>query len=291
MFRAVDRSARPNDRDTLLASVIVPVRNERRRLPACIQALREQSLPRDRYELIVVDDASTDGTDDWLRRQKDVRRFRVEYTDPYRARNHGAAGARGRLLLFTDAHCTVGHDWIERLSDELQQSGVAVVVGSVRFAATASTRLRLYADYHDMQKRYVFSQSDPLARFAHAGNMGTSASSWQRIGPFAALPVPGDTEWLHRLARRHPEAVMRFVPQARAHREGVRRLRDLLATLRRHRRMNRTLPATRRLRPLSLAERVDLFSRCAREHDYSSLERVQLALALAAGAINGWLAR
>ena len=70
-------------------SVIIPAYNAEKTLSSCLKALSYQSLPKEDYEVIVVDDGSTDGT------SKIAKRFNVKYI--FQA-NQGPATARNRQL-------------------------------------------------------------------------------------------------------------------------------------------------------------------------------------------------
>src|SRR5947207_2978022 len=84
-------------------SVIIPTHNRAALLSECLRALEAQSAPRDAFEVLVLDDGSTDET----RRMLEGRPFDLRLRSYFRphgganaARNHGAAAAAGRLLLF-----------------------------------------------------------------------------------------------------------------------------------------------------------------------------------------------
>jgi glycosyltransferase involved in cell wall biosynthesis len=88
-------------------SAIVPTRNRAELLPRVLANLAEQQFPPDRWELIVVDDGSTDGTAEVVGRfMKDARMrvalIRQKNAGAGAARNAGAAVARGRRFLFLD---------------------------------------------------------------------------------------------------------------------------------------------------------------------------------------------
>jgi glycosyltransferase involved in cell wall biosynthesis len=98
-------------------SVIVPVFNADKTLPACLMALRAQLGPRD--ELLVVDDGSTDRSAELARAvAAGDARVRMLAGEPHAgvaaARNRGARAARGELLLFTDADATLAPGALER---------------------------------------------------------------------------------------------------------------------------------------------------------------------------------
>src|SRR4051812_30070823 len=89
----------PSQRERPRLSVIVPVRNGLQYLPQSLTALRGSDLPASRWELIVVDDSSHDGSGDLAGHYADrVIRLLDGPWGPAVARNHGVAVARGELL-------------------------------------------------------------------------------------------------------------------------------------------------------------------------------------------------
>lgn len=110
-------------------SVIIPVRNGAGSLPPLLDSLAQQTLSPERFEVIVVDNDSSD----------DTARVAGSYgatvvSEPIanrsRARNRGAKTARGRLYAFTDADCVADSRWLEGL---LAGAGLApLVAGDVR---------------------------------------------------------------------------------------------------------------------------------------------------------------
>src|SRR5260370_37755009 len=91
-------------------SVIVPAYNRSRALPHLFTALAHQLYPADRMELIVVDNSSSDDTEQVVERWARVLPFQVRFyrkdnKGPAASRNYGAARARGDGLAFTDSDC------------------------------------------------------------------------------------------------------------------------------------------------------------------------------------------
>ena len=109
-------------------SVIIPVRNEAEHLPAVLDALRMQNFDADRFEVIVVDGRSTDGTAQLVAaRSAHWPRLRL-VDNPRRlsssARNLGVAAARGRYIVVIDGHCAVpDRDYVRTVADEFETSG------------------------------------------------------------------------------------------------------------------------------------------------------------------------
>lgn len=110
---------RLGDHSPIIASVIVPVFNGANTITQCLDALAKQTFPAAQYELVVVDDGSTDETtsvvQSWSATNPNVGCKLIRQTNqgPAAARNRGAEVAHGELLLFTDADCRPLTNWIE----------------------------------------------------------------------------------------------------------------------------------------------------------------------------------
>lgn len=96
-----------------------------------------QTLEPDRYEIIVVDDGSTDDTAAVVEQMQSSSpvRLRLERLNPGRgpalARNIAVAMARAPIIAFTDSDCRAGNDWLERGLTGFENDRIAFVTGSV----------------------------------------------------------------------------------------------------------------------------------------------------------------
>ncbi len=97
------------------ASVVIPAYNAERLLPECLKSLVDQTIPRQEYEIVVVDDGSTDGTARAAASFPGVRVVSQKNQGPAAARNLGAREARADIILFTDSDCVPARDWVERM--------------------------------------------------------------------------------------------------------------------------------------------------------------------------------
>jgi len=97
----------------MFVSVVIPTYNRRSILEKCLLALEQQALPSEveAYEVIVVDDGSTDGTPTWLKdevsRFPHVRMVEQEHGGPAEGRNRGVDHARGDVIVFIDSDLVV----------------------------------------------------------------------------------------------------------------------------------------------------------------------------------------
>ena len=100
-------------------TVIIPVYNGATVIEDCLAALVRQTVKRDRYEIIVVDDGSIDLTLTHARKYEDVRTVTQPHGGPAAARNHGVTLAKGELVVFTDADCVPDRCFLEKICKPL----------------------------------------------------------------------------------------------------------------------------------------------------------------------------
>jgi uncharacterized protein (TIRG00374 family) len=193
----------------LLASVVVPAYDAEDTLAACLEALADQSVAPDSYEVIVVDDGSSDGTAA-LAEQHSVIVIRQEHAWAAAARNRGARAARGQFLLFTDADCRPQRNWVEQMLAPFADPRVAGVKG-VYHTRQHSTIAHFVQAEHE--EKY-----DRLAQQTPIDFVDTHAAAYRRtvflaVGGFdPSFRANEDQELSYRLARAGHRLV--FAPQA-----------------------------------------------------------------------------
>jgi GT2 family glycosyltransferase len=109
------------------ASVVVCTYNGGRTLEQCLQSLLRLDYPD--YEVIVVNDGSTDDTESILSRYPEVRAIHQRNRGLSAARNAGLRAADGSIIAYTDDDCFVDPDWLTQLVYQLERSGAAAVGG------------------------------------------------------------------------------------------------------------------------------------------------------------------
>ena len=109
-------------------SVVVASYNGDRTLPACLDSLEALHYPD--YEVILVDDGSTDSTREVASRHPRVRYFRHDTNRGLsEARNTGIAVAKGEIVAFTDSDCRADKDWLYYLAGDLLNREFAGIGG------------------------------------------------------------------------------------------------------------------------------------------------------------------
>jgi hypothetical protein len=132
-----------------LVTVVVPVHNPGRAIEPCIRSILRQTLPRESFEAVFVDDGSTDGTTERLKRlgqeQPHIRSIHIPASGaPGRPRNVGLEAARGRFIQFLDADDELAPRALERLLRMARTNRSDIVLG--KFASeTMSRRQDLFA--------------------------------------------------------------------------------------------------------------------------------------------------
>ncbi|MGE5659412.1 MAG: glycosyltransferase family 2 protein [Actinomycetota bacterium] len=106
-------------------SVVIPTYNRKPILEKCLRALETQQLgrPIEGYEAIVVDDGSTDGTQEWLQANSDqlphLRLLSQTHCGPAAARNLGVENAKGDTIIFIDSDLVVTEHFLQAHADAL----------------------------------------------------------------------------------------------------------------------------------------------------------------------------
>lgn len=164
-------------------SVVVPARNCTDALARCLSALRASELPSHTWELIVVDDCSSDSTADVATGVADIV-VRVENgpRGPAFARNRGVERARGRYVVFVDSDVCVHRDALDRLVRVLDSSGGPDAV----FGAydTLPPEQGLVSQYRNLLHHYVHSTNDGPAETFWAGLGGVRCDAFVSVGMF-----------------------------------------------------------------------------------------------------------
>lgn len=119
------------NREAPQISVIIPVLNREKKISKCLQSVLDQSFTD--YEVIIVDNASTDGTksviDEFARINPRVIYLNETTRGIGSARYKGEIFSRGKVILMTDSDCVVPSDWIEKMSKPVLEGKYSALQG------------------------------------------------------------------------------------------------------------------------------------------------------------------
>ena len=113
-----------------MISVIIPTFNEEENIAQCLVSLCHQTVPRNEYEIIVVDGGSKDATCEIAKKYAD-KVFTQTSKKVGGARNDGVKEAKGDIIATTDADCILPPDWIKRVEENFKNPAIAQLYGPV----------------------------------------------------------------------------------------------------------------------------------------------------------------
>lgn len=201
----------PGDGRDLLASVIVPAYNAADTIGVCVRALARQTVPCDRFEVIVVDDGSTDDTAA-VAAAAGARVLRIPHSGPAAARNAGARIARAPILLFTDADCEPGPTWVESMLQAFSDPRVAGAKGTYRTRQRGLVPRFVQAEYEEKYARLERQETIDFVDTYAAGYRREVFLTNRGFDPGFPVPSVEDQEFSFRLSRKGYRLV--FVPEA-----------------------------------------------------------------------------
>jgi glycosyltransferase involved in cell wall biosynthesis len=190
-------------------SVIVPVYNGEEMIGPCIESLLAQDYPKKRFEILVVDNGSTDATAEIIRRYPVRYVLEDQVKTSYGARNRGAREGRGELLAFCDADETALPHWLRALVDALEED-CGGASGPMLADPAAHDALSIYAakdaNPHDMREACDIE-------LAVTGNVLYRRDLFDALGGFnTATRTGADLDFSDRV--RQAGKRIRFTPEA-----------------------------------------------------------------------------
>jgi len=180
-------------------SVIVPAFNAEITLRDCLKALNDQTALKADYEVIVVDDGSSDDTSK-IAKQYNVKCVYQTNLGPAAARNRGASGAKGKIILFTDADCIPDRNWIYEMALPFEDSKVMGVKGAYK---TRQTQLAARFAQAEFEDRYDLLQQHASIDMIDTYSAAFRKDIFEQMGGFDERFTSAnneDTDFSYRLA-------------------------------------------------------------------------------------------
>jgi len=164
----------------LSVSIIIPALNEEKMIGRCLESLAKLDFARERFEVIVVDNGSTDRTREIAESFRERLNLRVLEKRGVRIsalRNLGAQEARGSIMAFLDADCLAPKEWLERIARLFPAQGAGIVGAHYLLPEDSTWVGRTWHRYQEAEKAGEVSH-------VPAGDLVVRREDFLRIGGF-----------------------------------------------------------------------------------------------------------
>lgn len=196
--RVVPFQAPPSLTPTTRISVIVPARNEEAHISDCLRSLLAQSYPAELYEVIVVDDFSTDATATHVQDFSDprIRLLRLQEvpgmdaatSSKKKAITQGVSIARNGFILTTDADCVCPPTWLHTMAAWQASTGSVFLAAPVRYdEGRGLLHLFQSLDFMTLQGITIAAASNSMHVMSNGANLGYVKAAFQAMGGFSGV--------------------------------------------------------------------------------------------------------
>lgn len=210
-----DESKKPRTSFT----IIIPARNEEDNIGRLLTSIEKQNYPVQLFEVIVLDDFSTDGTAEIIQSFKNVRYYHLSQwiseneinSFKKRAISEAAKLAEGDILLTTDADCEVGPNWLRSLAIPFQEEGYVAVAAPVSFFKK-NTLLNIFQelDFMAMQGITAAVLTSKNGAMCNGANFAYTKKAFEGVDGFNGIDqvASGDDMMLmHKFLTAYPDQV------------------------------------------------------------------------------------
>ena len=169
--------------DLPFVSIIVPVYNGEKIIGECIESLLNQTYPKDKYEISIIDNNSKDRTPDIIKKYPVRYLLENKIQSSYAARNKGVKQSSGDIIAFTDADCIATPEWLQEGIKGFSKEIIGCVAGGIEGYAPSN-----YIEEF-LIKRGCFSNAQTLRDpwflpFAPTANVFYKKDVFNKIGLF-----------------------------------------------------------------------------------------------------------
>lgn len=171
-------------------SVVICAYNEEKGITNCIAAVKNQTYPKKRYEIVVVDNASTDKTAE-VARLSGARVVIEKHKGIAYARQKGSLSAKGEIIAFTDADTLVPKNWLESLIGPFEKDENLVAFGGT-YRITTGSPLAKFVINHGMYYLYLFARIITGGWILIGPNMAYRKKAFEKTGGFDTGLLQGE---------------------------------------------------------------------------------------------------
>jgi glycosyltransferase involved in cell wall biosynthesis len=275
-----------NEMDEPCISVVVPLYNSAKHLESCISALLSQTYPSSAYEIIMVDNNSTDNSIKMIMKYPRIKLLSEKKQGSYAARNRGVAESKGSVIAFTDSDCIPAPEWLDRISASLDSPSVGIIQGG-RFYTTESRGLLLLEAYENERATYTFSGKLKGLYYGYTNNMAVRRDIFDRCGPFLEVMRGADSIFVNRAIEDYTSDIIRYVPDAAVRHLEITKLRSYFGKRYVY---GKSLEQNYNIRKkthrkMTIPERCEIIQATTKRQRYNIAESIYLILLVFAGMV------
>ena len=265
-------------------SVVIPVYNAKRYLERCIEALLSQSYPKENYEIIMIDNCSTDDSAAIIRKYPFVKLLSENKQGAYAARNRGVSASNGKVIAFTDPDCIPCTDWLQNISTAMGSSDIEIVMGC-REPHSNSPALSMVTSYENTKNGFVFNSNSKDLYYGYTNNMAVRSELFEELGLFIERHRGSDTIFVRLVVEKHSVNSVRYCPNVRVKHMELDSLWSYYCKMfiyGRSRRMYKQISYTR---SLNNSERCKIFKKTIHRNSYELIRPITLFFLLNIGLV------
>jgi poly-beta-1,6-N-acetyl-D-glucosamine synthase len=215
-LRAIAQFSRSGERAVQFISVVVPVRNEAASIGSVLNDLFDQAYPKDKLEIIVVDDHSEDGTVQVVegRISNNSVTSRIvanEGLSKKSAITTGVSVAMGKIIVTTDADCRVGRGWLNTINDTFNDNNIMMVFGPVKIQVDDSIFSKIQAtEFSSLIGSGAATMAFGVPTMCNGANLAFRKDAFVEVDGYEgnAHVASGDDEFLMRkIIKKYPEGI------------------------------------------------------------------------------------
>jgi glycosyltransferase involved in cell wall biosynthesis len=202
-------------------SIIIPARNEEKNIGPLLKALQEQTYPKELFEIVVVDDHSTDATVEIVMQFPGVKLLKLEEDaiNSYKKKaiEKGIAAAYGDIIITTDADCIPPSEWLQTIVSFKERTNAVFIVAPVVFHLPSpfdgeglGVRLFQAMDFMVLQGITGASVYKKIHSMCNGANLAYERKVFYEVNGFTGIDhiASGDDMLLmHKIATKYPDRI------------------------------------------------------------------------------------
>ena len=167
-------------------SIVLPVYNAESTLALCLDSLTSLDYPKEKLEIIVVDNNSTDASKEIIKKYA-VRYFLEPHKGASVALNTGILNSNGEIVCFTHSDCVVEKSWVKNLVNGFISDNIGGCGGEV-LSYNPKTRIEKYCDYRRMYfQNGNIAKDESILPWIMLANAAFRRKALDAVGSFDAL--------------------------------------------------------------------------------------------------------